>query len=168
MLRIKKLIMKKLPNRGLITDLLSILVITFGIVLICNGVILITTNASNGSQGVSSQFAMSATNSIPGIPISITDLSQTSVAGIGLVSWIIGLNLLFIGLGLWIKHKLARVVGIVVFGLACFFQFIQFLLVGIVGSPISVIQMFVNGALGYLLFAKFDYSSNLPIDNKVT
>jgi hypothetical protein len=151
-------------NSSLITDFLAIFIITFGVILIAEGLFLITSNPAsainnNSQQGLTPQFALSVTNSIPGIPFCISALSQYSFAAIGLVSWIGGLNLLFIGLGLWVRHRLARLVAFVVFALAAFFQFTQFLLLGIVGSPISVAVTIMNSVIAYLLFSKFDFSS---------
>jgi hypothetical protein len=137
--------------------LISVLVITFAIVLILNGItLMMTTPAQDGSEGVTSDFAVQVTNSIPGIPFAIVDMAQYSIGVIGLVSWIVGLNLLLIGLGLWIKHKFARMIALLVFGLASAFQFIQFLLLGIMGSPISVVQIVINGLIAFFLFSKFN------------
>jgi hypothetical protein len=151
-------------NSSLITDFLAIFIITFGVVLIAGGLVLITAEpasspSNNSQQGLTQQFALAVTNSIPGIPFSLIDLEQYSIAAIGLVSWIAGLNLLCIGLGLWVRHRLARLAALIVFGLAAFFQFIQFLLLGIVGSPISVAVTILNAAIAYLLFSKFDCSN---------
>jgi hypothetical protein len=163
MLRIKRPFL----NNSYITDLLSIFVITFAIVLILNGIILMTTTpAQDNSKGVTSQFAVAVVNSIPGIPFTIADLSQYSLSEIGLVSWIIGLNFLLIGLGLWVKHKFARMIGLIVFGLASFFQATQFLLLGLVGSPISIIEMALNILIAYLLFSKFEVKLTNPMNKE--
>lgn len=151
-----------LSNKPFITDLLGILIITFAIVLIINGIILMhTAPGQDSSLGVTSQFATSVTNSIPGIPFAITQLAQHSLCVIGLASWITGLNSLLLGLGIWIKHRIARIVGLIVFIFASFFQAGQFLLLGIVGSPISFIQMAINIVFVYMLFFKFDYKQKV-------
>ncbi|MCW3983833.1 MAG: hypothetical protein NWE96_07535 [Candidatus Bathyarchaeota archaeon] len=121
---------------------------------------MITTPSQNSTQGVTSQFALEVVNYIPGIPIGIMELSGYSLSGIGLVSWIIGLNVMIIGLGLWVKHKYARFAALTIFGLAFIFQFFQFLLSGLTGSLISVIQMGINGVIAYLLLSKFEVTSD--------
>jgi hypothetical protein len=152
-------IKKNLANKSLITDLITVLVITFGVVLIYTGIILITANPPQGNSqgGLTSQFAISVVNSIPGVPFAMADLSQYSLAAIGLVSWIIGLNLMVIGLGLWVKHRFARTVALIVFGLATVFQFFQFLLLGVMGSPIAIIQIGINCTITFMLFLKYDF-----------
>ncbi len=149
-----------IPNSALITDMITMLIITFGVVLIFNGLILMTTNQPNNdsSETLTSEFAVSVTNSIPGIPFCIGEMTNYSLATVGLVSWAVGLNLLFIGLGLWIRHKFARITAFIVFSLATVFQFVQFLLLGIAGSPISIAEIMFNGIFSYLLLSKFDFS----------
>jgi hypothetical protein len=85
-------------------------------------------------------------------------LSQYSLSAIGLVSWIIGLDLLLTGLGLWVKHRLAQIVAVIIFALSTFAQFIEFLLLGIVGSPSSVILTILNSIILYVLVTKFNFT----------
>ena len=102
------------------------------------------------------QSSASIVNWIPGIPFYIGALTSGGIAIIGLVSWILGLDFLLIGLGFWVRNELARFAGLMTFGLAFFFQFVQFLLNGIIGSPVSVLELCVDGIFVYFLFAKFD------------
>jgi len=154
-----------LSDRTLITDLVAKLTITCGVVLIVSGLYLMIVNPSASSQVALSnqgvQSAVSAVDWIPGIPFYVGGLSNVGAITVGSVSWILGVDLLLVGLGLWVRHWLARLAAITIFGLAAFFQFIQFLLLGVIGSPISVIELFVDGAIVYCLFSKFD-SGNVP------
>jgi hypothetical protein len=110
------------------------------------------------AQEITPQFAISVVNLIPGMPLCIADLASYSLSAIGLVTWIIGLNLLLVGLGLWVRHRVARLIASTIYLVATFFQFSQFLLFGIVGSPVSIIEIFLNGLITYLLISKFDLS----------
>ncbi len=156
---------KHLSDRTLIMDLAVKFIITFGVVLIVGGLYLMMPGASVLAQGQTnsaSQSAVSTVGWIPGIPFYIGDLVNVSVATVGLVSWIIGVDLLFVGLGLWVRHKLARLTALIIFVLAASFQFLQFLFLGFMGSPTSVIELLINGIFVYLLFSKFDSLSKNP------
>jgi hypothetical protein len=90
--------------------------------------------------------------SIPGVPINTYDLSETSLALTGMVSWIIGLNILLVGLGMWRKNKLAKWIAVVIFALSGYFNFIQILLLGLVGAPLSIAGLITNSLILYLLW----------------
>jgi len=154
-----------LSDRTLITDLVAKFTITFGVVLIVSGLYLMIVNPSASSQVAQSnqsvQSAVSAVDWIPGIPFYVGALSNVGAVTVGSVSWILGVDLLLVGLGLWVRHRLARLAAITIFGLAAFFQFVQFLFLGVIGSPISVVELFVDGAIVYCLFSKFD-SEKVP------
>ncbi len=149
-----------MDNRTLVTDLLTKLIITFGVVLIVGGIYLMMTNPSGSIQVAqtksATQSAVSTVDWIPGIPFYIGDLANVSSTTIGLVSWIIGIDFLLVGLGFWVRNRIARLVGLLIFALAAFFQFVQFLYLGIMGSPASVIELIVDGTFVYFLFSKFD------------
>jgi hypothetical protein len=152
---------KYLSNYPFITDLITKLVITFGVVLIVGGLYLMIANANQVQQTSSSiKSVVSVISWIPGIPVYIGDLSNTSVSIIGLVSWFFGLDLLLLGLGLWVRHNLARFAALMIFALAACFQFIQFLYFGIMGSPASITELILNGILFYFIL-KFD-SQTVP------
>ncbi len=151
---------KYTSDRPLITDLISKLVITFGVVLIIGGLFLILTVKGASSQAV--QTVVSSVNWVPGIPFYIGQLANLSTSTIGLVSWLIGLDLLLVGLGLWVRHRLARFTALAMFALAACFQFVQFLYLGAVGAPASFAGLFVDGILVYFLFARFDSQAGLP------
>jgi hypothetical protein len=147
-----------LSNHSLITDLVSKFTITFGVVLIIGGLYLMIVNpgsSAQNNQGVES--AVAAIGWLPGVPIYLGDLSNIGAITIGSISWIIGIDLLLVGLGLWVRHKLARLAAISIFVLAAFFEFIQFVLLGALGSPISLVTFTVNAVFAYFLFSKFDY-----------
>jgi hypothetical protein len=148
-------------NRALITDIIAKLVITFGVVLIVGGLYLMITAGDASTQVVqtSSKTAVSLFNWVPGIPFYIGDLANLSTSTVGLVSWLVGLDLLLVGLGLWVRHKLARFTALMIFVLAACFQFVQFLYLGILGAPTSVIELCIDGILVYLLFSKFDFQT---------
>jgi NhaP-type Na+/H+ and K+/H+ antiporter len=56
-----------------------------------------------------------------------------------------------------VRHKLARFVALTIFSLSMVFQFVQFLLLGVLGSPTSVVQIVVNGLVVFFLFYRFDF-----------
>jgi hypothetical protein len=154
-------------NQALITDLIAKLTITFGIILIVGGLYLMILNPSVSHQITqTNQVAPSKAFSIdwvPGVPFYLGDLNLDAVT-FGSVSWILGINLLLVGLGLWVRHRLARLAGILIFTLAAFFQFIQILLFGIMGSPYSVILFTVDALFVYFLFSKFDTQTNCYVN----
>jgi hypothetical protein len=151
---------KYLSDHALITDLIARLIITFGVILIVGGLYLMIVNPSMLTQisqtNQVTQSPISTVAWIPGIPFLVNDLGNLAAVIVGSVSWIIGVDLLLVGLGLWVRHRLARFAAIAIFSLAAFFQFIQFLLFGFVGSPLSVVELCVDVTLVYLLFSKFD------------
>ena len=142
-------------NQVLVTDLIAKLVITFGVVLIVGGLYLMTANF-DGSDQIAAQSTVSLVNWVPGIPFFIGELTSAGASTVGLVSWIIGIDLLLVGLGLWIRHRLARLAAISIFGLSAIFQFVQFLYFGFLGSPTSILELFVDCIIAYFLFSQFD------------
>jgi hypothetical protein len=66
----------------------------------------------------------------------------------------LGLDVLLVGLGLWVRHRGARLVGVIIFGLAAFFDFVQFLLFGLLGAPGSAIELIVNSLILWGLFKR--------------
>lgn len=149
---------KYLSDRTLITDLISKLVITFGVVLIVGGLYLMITDAGNSTQTV--ETMVSAVDWVPGIPFYIANLENVSASIIGLVAWIVGLDLLLVGLGLWVRNELARFAALAIFALSAYFQLIQFLHLGIVGAPAATVQLCADGFLIYFLFSKFDQKTD--------
>jgi len=149
-----------LDNRSAITDLVSLLVITFGVILVVAGLSLAIGGPSVQTQGnqpgLTSNAAVSMVALIPGIPFYIGDLSQCSLATLGIVFWVLGIDFLLVGLGLWVRHELARFAMIAVFLVATFFQFIQFLLAGFAGSPGAILEAALSAFISYLLLSKFD------------
>jgi len=87
----------------------------------------------------------------PGIPFGPADLATSSESIGGIVVWMLGLDILLVGLGLWIRHRYARWIGVTIVGLAAFFDFVQFLLYGLLGAPGSVIELVVNSLILYSL-----------------
>ncbi len=145
-----------LNNHALITDLLSKLMITFAVVLIVGGIYLMVIGQTVAQAKSSTQLAISTVNCVPGVPFNVGELSGTSVSVIGLVSWIIGFDFLLVGLGFWVRNKIARWVGLLIFVLAAFFQFVQFLYFGAIGAPTSIVEVSIDGILAYFLFSKFE------------
>jgi len=146
---------KHLSDCYLVTDLIAKLVLTFGVMLIIGGLYLI--------MGVSGPQTTAAVNSfvstvewIPGIPLYLSSLANTSAPTIGLVSWIVGADLLLVGLGLWVRDRLAHLIAMGIFALAAFFQFIVVLYGGILGATASFFGLCVDAVLFYFLLSKFD------------
>jgi hypothetical protein len=147
------------PSNRTITGLLARLIITFGLALIMAGlyfmIVYVRASTQSGQTDLAANSAVSALDWIPGIPFYTGDLANFSFAAIGLVSWILGISLVLVGLGLRAKHTLARLAALAIFASAAFFQFIQFLLLGILGSPTSVIELCADGVIVYFLLSRF-------------
>jgi lysylphosphatidylglycerol synthetase-like protein (DUF2156 family) len=154
---------KSLSNSTLITDLIAELVITFGVVLIVGGLYLMIIDPTSSTQAT--QTLVSVVGWVPGIPFYIGNLANLGGSTVGLVSWLIGLDLLLVGLGLWVRHKLARFTALVIFALAAFFQFVEFLYLGILGAPTSVLELCIDAILIYFLFSKFDSQVGLKMQS---
>lgn len=153
---------KYLSYRIIITDLISKLVITFGVVLIVGGLYLMITASGSAPQTSSAiNSVLSVADWIPGIPFYINALANNSLTTIGLVSWFVGLDLLLVGLGLWIRDKFARFTALTIFALSALFQFIQFLYAGILGAPTSFIVLCIDAILVYFLLSRFDTQTGL-------
>ena len=150
---------KYLSDRTLITDLIAKLVITFGVVLIIAGLYLMMDGPGGSSSATQSMIL--TVNWIPGIPFYIGNLANVSASAAGLASWFVGLDLLLVGLGLWVRHKFARFTALMFFALAAFFQFVQFLYFGVLGAGISLVQFCIDGLLIYFLLSRFDSQINV-------
>ncbi len=150
---------KYLSDHSLITDLISKLVITFGVVLIVGGLYLMITDGGTSAQTVKTM--VSAVDWVPGTPFYMGGLENMSASTVGLVAWIIGLDLLLVGLGLWVRHTLARFAAMAIFALSAYFQLIQFLHFGIVGAPAATAQLCADGVFVYFLFSKFDQKTDI-------
>jgi hypothetical protein len=152
-------------NQTLITDTITKLIITFGAVLIVGGLYLMLNNASALSpaqSSVATQTAVSAVSWVPGIPFSTADLSTSGIPIIGLVTWLVGIDLVIVGLGLWARHRFARLAALMIFVLAAAFQLIQFLYSGLVGSPASIVGVLVDGVFAYFLLSRFESRKVIP------
>jgi hypothetical protein len=144
-----------LADCTLVTDLISKLVITFGVVLLVGGLYLLIIGSGVYTQaGVNTVII--TVNWIPGIPFEISALSNVGATMIGLVSWFVGIDLLLVGLGLWVRHKFAQYIALAVFALAAIFQFFEFFYAGIIGSPSAIPELIINGVLAYFIFSRFD------------
>jgi uncharacterized membrane protein len=93
---------------------------------------------------------------VPGIPFYFGKLIGVSSSTIGLVSWFIGLDLLLVGMGLWVRSGVARLLALATFALAACFQFFQFVNSGVEGAPASVEVLGVEAVLVYFLLRRFD------------
>lgn len=150
---------KYLSDRILITDLVAKLVITFGVVLLIGGLYLMINGAGVTNQAA--QTLVSTVDWVPGIPFSVSSLTNVGASTVGLVSWFIGLDLLLVGLGLWIRHGLARFTAVIIFALSACYEFIQLLFLGIIGAPASIVQLCLDAILVYVLFSRFDSTANV-------
>ncbi len=148
---------KHLDNKEVITNILSEVIITLGVVLIIGGVYLMLVDPGSSSQtSIAAKSIIDITAWIPGLPFFVNDLKSISITAIGLISWVMGLNLLLTGLGLWIRHGLARLAALVIFFMTIIVQFTQILLSGIVGAPNSVVLLLLDVVIVYLVFTKID------------
>ena len=103
------------------------IIITIGVVLIVSGLYLMVRDVLASTQVAQTNLAKSAVSAIdwiPGIPFYIGDLAKSSVTVVGLVSWILGIDLLLVGLGVWVRQRIARFAALVIFGFAGFFEFL--------------------------------------------
>lgn len=148
---------KHLDNKEVITNILSKVIITLGVVLIVGGVYLMLLNPGSSSQtSIAAKSVIDITAWIPGLPFFVNDLNSIGITAIGLISWVMGLNLLLTGLGLWIRHGLARLAALTIFLMATVVQLTQFLLSGIVGAPNSIVLLLLDVFVVYLVFTKVD------------
>jgi hypothetical protein len=148
---------KYLSDFTFITDLITKLVITFGVMLIVGGLYLMMAVAGQGAQTTSAiSSVLSIVDWIPGVPVYINQLANTSPTTIGIISWIVGLDLLLVGLGLWVRHRLARFTALAIFALAAIFQFVQVLYGGIMGATGAFFGLVMDGILFYFLLSKYD------------
>jgi hypothetical protein len=151
---------KQLDNKESITNILSEIIITLGVVLIVGGIYLMVLDPSSLNQtlqtSVAAKSVLSTTAWIPGLPFFMNDLESCSITTMGLVSWLMGINLLLTGLGLWVRHGLARLAALLIFCLSAVVQLVQSLLLGIIGSPNSVVLLILDAVIVYLLFTRVD------------
>jgi len=142
-------------SKSLIAGVLSITSITIGVILLVEGLYLIILDASlplrAGEASLTVQSVAFVLEALPGIPLCISDLAYSGITALGLISWIVGLDILLVGLGLWAKHKIAQWAAFFIFLVAAFFDFVQLLLFGFVGSPNSAVGLSLNGLILYLL-----------------
>ena len=155
-----------LDNIVFVTDFVCKITITIGVVMIVGGLYLMVANPSGLAQ--TTQSVASTLDWIPGVPFYIGDLINNGAAIMGLVIWILGIDFLVLGLGLWVRHRYARLTAIIIFLLAAFFQFVQFLSVGIIGSPASIIEMLFDAILLFFLLLRFDSKPTIHIIEKET
>ena len=159
-------IMAILDNTVFVTDVVSKITITIGVVMIVGGLYLMIANPSGLSQ--TTQSVASTLDWIPGIPFYIGDLISNGAVIMGLVIWILGIDLLVLGLGLWVRHRFARLTAIMILLIAAFVQFVQFLYVGIIGSPASIIELLFDAVLLFFLLLRFDSKPTIQIIEKET
>jgi len=154
-------LMKKLftPEQILVEQILFIASVTIGIILLIGGLFLVAialnlpATPSSEIESITQSVAL-IIDQIPGVPVNINDL--TSLTLIGVVSWITGLNILLIGLGLWVKSKLAKWIAFGVFAFAAITDLFQFLLSGIIGAPGAVPGILINAVFLYFIY-KLDF-----------
>jgi hypothetical protein len=148
-------------SKSNIADTLFVVTVTAGVISLVGGLSIVLFAASLPAK-VSGVDAMTKSvvfvmNQIPGIPFELSDLSNSGgLTLVGIALWVMGFDVLLLGLGLWARSKLAKWVALMVFSVAAFFDLAQFLLLGLLGSPSSVIGIFVNGLIAYLL-TKLDF-----------
>jgi len=137
-------------------EIISLVSIGLGSVLLASSLLMLVLDtgffmSSTHVSMVSNNF-LNTVAQLPGIPFDLTELKTSPSTISGILVWILGLDIVLVGLGIWVKNRLARYAGITVFGLAAYFNFVKFLLFGILGSPSSIIELAVNSTILYLLF----------------
>jgi hypothetical protein len=148
-------------NKARVADIVFLLTVTFGVISLVGGfsIILFTASLPARISGISAveESVIFVVSQIPGIPLEFGDLiSSGGLNAVGVALWIMGFNILLIGLGLWTKSKAAKWIAFGVFSVATFMEFVQFLLLGVLGSPSSVVGIFVNGLIVYMI-TKLDF-----------
>jgi hypothetical protein len=148
-------------SKSNIADMLFVATVTFGVISLVGGLSIVLFAASLPAKvsGVDAAIAsvVFVMSQIPGIPFELGDLINSGgLTLVGIALWVVGFDVLLVGLGLWARSKLAKWVALMVFSVAAFFDLVQFLLLGLLGSPSSVIGIFVNGLIVYLL-TKLDF-----------
>jgi hypothetical protein len=135
-------------EKSSIEDGLFISSVTIGIVLLLGGLftLYLSTCIPARVSGVESmvQNIVTIISLVPGAPVSFSDLANSGLVMVGLVSWIIGLNNLLIGLGLWAKNRIAKIVALGIFTLATIVNIIIFILNGVLGAPYAIIGIITN------------------------
>jgi uncharacterized membrane protein (DUF2068 family) len=148
-------------SKSKIADVLFVVTVTFGVISLVGGLSLVLFTASLPAKvsGVdaATRSVVFVMSQIPGIPLELGDLIKGGgLTLVGIALWVLGFDSLLIGLGLWARSKFAKWIALVVFSAAAFFDFVQFLFLGLFGSPSSVVGLFVNGTIVYLL-TKLDF-----------
>lgn len=149
-----------LDNKNEVTSILSEIIITLGVVLIMGGLYLMILDPSSSTQTsqtvLAAKSVINTTVWIPGLPFFMADLLSCSITVTGLVSWLMGINLLLTGLGLWVRHRLARLAALTIFCFSASIQFIQLMLSGIIGSPNSIVLLILEAIIVYLLLTRVE------------
>jgi hypothetical protein len=148
-------------SKSNIADILFVVTVTVGVISLVGGLSIVLLAASLPAKvsGVdaTTKSVVFVMSQIPGIPFELSDLINSGgLTWVGIALWVVGFDVLLIGLGLWARSKLAKWVALIVFSVATFFDLVQFLLLGLLGSPSSVIGIFGNGLIVYLL-TKLDF-----------
>jgi hypothetical protein len=141
-------------NGSLAANALFLITVTLGLLLLVGGLFTMILSASLpdkiGDFESTTQSIVFATSEIPRVLVNLGDSASGSPATMGIVSWIIGIDILFIGLGLWAKSRLAKWIAMGVFASSTFFNFVTFLNVGVLGSFSAFMGIFIDGSLIYL------------------
>lgn len=155
---VKKIIDRKLAIGTIplaVANLLALVQTAIGVSLLIGGLFLLLADAALLVKpyeiGPTVQALSYLVDAFPGVPVPMEDLVGYGITAVGIVVWIVGFNLLLIGLGLWIRHKLAIDVALVIFLLAAYFDFVEFLFSGVLGAPASVVGVSLNGLIVYAL-----------------
>jgi hypothetical protein len=138
--------------RKIAADTISLVFIGLGWLLLVLGLFLMVADTgivSSNSVSLAFNHVLFIVAQSPGIPLGSADLATSSASIGGFVVWMLGLDTMLVGFGLWVRHRYARWIGVTIFGLAVFFDFVQFLLHGLLGAPGSAIELIVNSLILY-------------------
>jgi len=125
-----------------------------GTVMLFGGLLLIGIDYNLGASDPLRNIALLSVQSfeqIIGFPLPVNGFALNSISAVGVATSISGFDLLAVSLGLSVHSRSALWVGTIIFTLATFFDFTLFLLMGLLGAPVSLPGTIVNLLMAYTL-----------------
>jgi len=149
----------------LICRAVTYLTLAFGYLLLIGGLCIMVLSPSAAQTGLSnfvSNSIVSFVNQVPGMPVNLSSIMSGGDTLIGLFSWITGVIILVVGMGLQIKNRFAKSIGLIIFALALVLDFVAFLVSGILGATDAFTGIFTNAFFLYL-FSKMNVKRKIEI-----